>query len=176
MKTKMVGSKDPFPYAIVPVGEEKPRVVGFATLMRGDAVNGTIEIGWVTFSACMQRTCLATETFYLMMHHVFEDLGHRRLEWKCDSMNEKSRNAAHRLGMSFDGVFKHARFYKGRNRDTAWFSLIKDDWPTVNNAMIRWLSPDNFEAGKQKERLSELTAPAVYSRWPVLRISVDIEE
>jgi hypothetical protein len=107
----------------------------------------------------MQRRPPATEAMYLMMRRAFE-LGYRRYEWKCDALNAPSRAAALRLGLSFEGVFRHSRVVKGRNRDTAWYAATDRDWPALERAFARWLDPANFDAdGKQKIRLSDLTGP-----------------
>jgi hypothetical protein len=96
---------------------------------------------------------------FLMMKRVFHELGYRRYEWKCDSLNEASRRAAERLGFNFDGLFKQAVIYKGRNRDTAWYSILDSDWPRLENAYRKWLSAKNFdEEGHQKQRLQDLLA------------------
>jgi hypothetical protein len=112
----------------------------------------------------MQRTPVATEAMYLMMRHAFE-LGYRRYEWKCDSLNAPSRAAAQRFGFSYEGVFRQAVVNKQRNRDTAWFSIIDSEWPALNDAFTRWLAPDNFDAGgKQRVSLSALTGPLLKAR------------
>jgi RimJ/RimL family protein N-acetyltransferase len=120
---------------------------------------GAIEVGAILFGPDLARTRGATEAMYLMARHVFDDLGYRRYEWKCDALNAPSRAAALRLGFRFEGVFRQATMYKGRNRDTAWFSIIDREWPALKATLERWLDPANFDAdGKQKSRLSELTA------------------
>lgn len=156
------------PYAIVDGGTGI--AVGFASYLRVDPDSRTIEVGWVTFSPHLQRTRLATDTMFVMMREAFA-LGYRRYEWKCNALNAPSIAAAHRLGFSFDGVFRQALVVKGRNRDTAWFSVIDADWPTLRDAFEHWLRPENFDAdGRQRQRLSDLTAPVVVSRWPALRV------
>jgi len=103
----------------------------------------------------LQRTQLATETMYLLMRRVFEELGYRRYEWKCDSYNEPSRNAATRLGFTYEGRFRQATTYKGRNRDTDWFSILDTEWPALKATFEAWLSPDNFDAdGQQRQSLN----------------------
>ena len=147
-------SSDPLFHAIVDVTTGK--AVGVAAYMRIDPANGCIEIGNLAFSPLLQRTPAATEAMYLMMRRVFE-LGYRRYEWKCDALNAPSRAAAKRLGFSFEGIFRQAVIYKGRSRDTAWFSIIDREWPGLKTAFERWLDPANFdERGKQRARLSEL--------------------
>jgi RimJ/RimL family protein N-acetyltransferase len=119
-----------------------------------------LEIGHINFSPALARTRAATEAMFLMMQNAF-DLGFRRYEWKCDSCNLPSRAAATRLGFSFEGLFRQAIVYKGRNRDTAWYAIVDGDWRRgLREAFLRWLDPANFDAeGRQKQRLSELTAP-----------------
>jgi RimJ/RimL family protein N-acetyltransferase len=105
--------------------------------------------------AALQRTTASTESMYLMMRHVFDDLGYRRYEWKCDSLNEPSRRAAARYGFSFEGTFRNAVVYKGRNRDTDWFSVTDEDWQRLRPAYEEWLAPANFDAdGTQRESLA----------------------
>jgi RimJ/RimL family protein N-acetyltransferase len=123
--------------------------------MRIDTANGVIEVGHIAFSPLLKRTRIATEAIYLLMRHVFEDLGNRRFEWKCDSLNGPSRSAALRFGFTFEGIFRQAVVYKGRSRDTAWFSIIDPEWPALKEQYERWLDPRNFDAdGMQIERLS----------------------
>lgn len=146
---------DPLFFAIEsPQGEP----LGLAAYLRIDAKAGSIEVGHLLYSAAMKRTAIATEAMQLMMAAAF-DLGYRRYEWKCDTLNEASRAAAVRLGFAFEGVFRQATVVKGRNRDTAWHALLDRDWPAVRDALARWLDPGNFDAqGRQRQRLSELTA------------------
>ncbi|MDE3131266.1 MAG: GNAT family N-acetyltransferase [Acidobacteriota bacterium] len=121
--------------------------------------HGVIEIGNIWFSAELQRTAAATETIFLLARHAFDELGHRRLEWKCNALNEPSRIAAARFGFGFEGVFLNHRVVKGHNRDTAWFAITQERWPAVRAAFEAWLQPDNFGPdGRQRTRLSELTA------------------
>ncbi|MDF2825514.1 MAG: hypothetical protein K0R68_2922, partial [Mycobacterium sp.] len=137
-------SRDPRHYACI--DSTTGRALGTLSLMRQDAANGAVEVGNVVFSRALQRTPISTEAQFLLMRHVFEDLGYRRYEWKCDSLNEPSRRAAVRLGFTYEGTFRHAVVYKGRNRDTAWYAMTDNDWPRVMAAFERWLSPDNFDA------------------------------
>ncbi len=133
--------------------------VGYQTLMRIDAANRAIEIGNVLYTPTMQRTIGATEAQYLFAAYVFDTLGYRRYEWKCNDLNGPSKRAAVRLGFTFEGVFRQHLIVKGRNRDTAWFSMLDGDWPLRRAAFERWLSPDNFDAGgKQRISLSSLNA------------------
>lgn len=144
---------DPLFFAIVDRTTERP--VGVASYLRIQPAIGVIEVGHIHYSPNMQRTPLATEAMYLMMSHVFDDLGYRRYEWKCDALNERSRNAALRLGFSFGGIFRQAAVYKGRNRDTAWFSILDSEWPGIKEAYLAWLSPDNHdEKGQQRKNLA----------------------
>lgn len=107
-------------------------------------------------SYLMQRTPLATEAMFLMMRRVFDELGYRRYEWKCDALNEPSKNAAKRLGFQFEGIFRQATIYKKRNRDTAWLSVVDSEWPRLRSGFEQWLAPENFdENGQQRQSLSE---------------------
>ena len=161
MRTSCRG-EDPLYYAIVSLPDEK--AVGVASYMRIDPKAGAIEIGGIKYSPLLQRTRAATEAMYLMMQHVFE-LGYRRYEWKCDTLNAPSRAAAQRYGFSYEGIFRQATVYKNRSRDTAWFSIIDSEWPAIDAAFTRWLAPENFDAGgKQRVSLSQLTAPLLKAR------------
>ena len=132
---------------------------GIATLMRVDAPNGVVEVGGIVLARSLQRTPASTEAMYLLAHYVFDALGYRRYEWKCDSCNEPSRAAAARLGFSYEGRFRNALVYKGRNRDTDWFSITDAEWPRIRAAHGAWLDPANFDdAGRQRWRLGDLTA------------------
>ncbi|NKB48755.1 MAG: GNAT family N-acetyltransferase [Alphaproteobacteria bacterium] len=140
------------------------KAVGNGAFMRIDAKLGVIEVGSIMFSPLLQRSRVATEVMYLKMKRVFE-LGYRRYEWKCDALNAPSRRAAQRLGFSFEGVFRQATTYKGRNRDTAWYACIDSEWPQLQEAFETWLDPANFDgAGQQKQRLSDLTAPILVAK------------
>lgn len=157
--TKLGANGDPMPHVIV--DQTTGKAVGTASFMRIDPLNGVIEVGHILLAPRLQRTPAATEAMFLMMRRVFEELGYRRYEWKCDALNAPSRTAAQRLGFRFEGIFRQAVVYKGRNRDTAWFSIIDSEWPSLNRAYRRWLEPNNFDpAGRQRERLSELTKPS----------------
>lgn len=148
-------STDPFHFAVIDA--QTGRAVGTFALMRIDPKNGVIEVGMVVFSPLLKRTPISTEAQYLLMRHVFEDLGYRRYEWKCDDLNTPSRNAALRLGFQFEGVFRQAIVYKGRSRDTVWFSVIDREWPTCRDAFEQWLAPDNFDPqGRQIRSLGSL--------------------
>ncbi len=143
---------DPFFYSIVDLSTGQ--AVGLASYLRIDPAAGVIEVGHIHFSSLLQRTTLATESMYLMMHYVFSELGYRRYEWKCDGLNQPSRSAAVRLGFSFEGIFRQATMYKNRNRDTAWYAIIDQEWPHLNTAYAAWLDPENFGSnGVQKKSL-----------------------
>ncbi len=149
--------EDPQFYAIV---EQSSAVaVGVASYLRITPASGSIEVGHLQFSPRLQRTPAATEAMVLMMRKAFE-LGYRRYEWKCDALNAKSRRAALRLGLSFEGIFRQATVYKGRSRDTAWFAAIDGEWEKLSQAFEQWLAPENFDAtGQQRIALSTLTTP-----------------
>ena len=152
---QLENGRDPMHFAVIePVSN---RAVGSLALMRIDATNGSVEIGHVAFSPLLKQTRMATEAHYLLMRYAFEQLGYRRYEWKCDSCNQPSRNAAQRLGFQFEGTFRQAIVYKGRSRDTCWFSIIDSDWPQVKQGFERWLAAENFTAeGTQREKLEAL--------------------
>ena len=153
---------DPQFFAIVDAATGQ--AAGIASYLRIDPKNGVIEVGHINYSPLLQRKRAATEAMHLMMKRVFE-LGYRRYEWKCDSLNAPSRAAAQRLGFSYEGIFRQALVYKGRNRDTAWYAMIDREWPELSRAFERWLDPANFDArGEQRTRLSELTAPVLKQR------------
>ncbi len=134
-------------------GEGRP--VGLASYLRIDPANGAIEVGHIHLSPRLQRTAMSTEAMFLMMARVFDELGYRRYEWKCDALNAPSRAAAERLGFVFEGIFRQATRYKGRNRDTAWYAIIDKDWPAQKDRFLRWLDPSNFDQeGHQKTPLA----------------------
>ncbi len=148
---------DPLFYAIIDTATGK--AVGVASYLRISPTNGSIEVGHINYSPLLQRTPAATEAMYLMMKRVFE-IGYRRYEWKCDALNARSRAAAQRLGFSYEGIFRQATVYKGRNRDTAWYAIIDREWPEMESAFTRWLDPSNFDGqDRQRLRLTELTRP-----------------
>jgi len=145
---------DPYFLAIIDLATGEP--AGLAAYLRIDCANGVIEVGHLAYAPRLQRTAAATEAMYLMMRGAFE-LGYRRYEWKCDALNQASRAAAERLGFAGEGVFRQAVVRKGRNRDTAWYSIIDREWPARRAAFERWLSPENFDsAGRQRQRLADL--------------------
>jgi RimJ/RimL family protein N-acetyltransferase len=148
----------------VVIDSTRGQAVGVAAYMRIQPASGSIEVGHVHFSPLLQRTPAATEAMYLMMRRAFE-LGYRRYEWKCDSLNAPSRRAAQRLGLSFEGIFRHATVYKGRSRDTVWYSVVDREWPSLAKAFEAWLAPDNFDhVGRQRMSLSDLTRPLLAAR------------
>ncbi|MBA3943291.1 MAG: GNAT family N-acetyltransferase [Herpetosiphonaceae bacterium] len=150
---------DPFFHAIVDLSTS--RAVGVASYLRITPASGSIEVGHIAYAPALQRTQAATEAMYLMMQRAFA-LGYRRYEWKCDALNARSRAAAQRLGFSFEGIFRQATVYKGRNRDTAWFAMIDQEWSALQRAFEQWLDSANFDAnGQQRLRLAELTASAL---------------
>ena len=160
MTATFVGA-DPLCFAVI--DKATGHAVGVATYMRITPAAGTIEVGHINFSPVLQRTPIATEAMYLMMRRVFE-LGYRRYEWKCDALNAPSRAAAQRLGFSFEGVFRNALVYKGRSRDTAWYSITDSEWPAIRDAFEQWLAPDNFDAhGSQRVQLRWLTSKLLRS-------------
>ncbi|HWA81006.1 MAG TPA: GNAT family protein [Acetobacteraceae bacterium] len=143
---------DPLFHAIIE--KEGGQAVGVAALMRIDAANGVIEIGSINFAPVLKRSRAGTEAIFLFACRVFDELGYRRFEWKCDSLNAASRRAARRYGFTFEGIFRQAVVYKGRNRDTAWFSIIDREWPQLREGYQRWLDPGNFDAeGRQRTSL-----------------------
>ena len=161
MEGSCLGS-DPLFFAIVDRATMK--AVGTASYVRIDPRSGSIEVGHLAYSPLLQRTPAATEAMYLMMERAFA-LGYRRYEWKCNALNAPSRAAAQRLGLSFEGVFRQAAVFKGRNRDTAWYAAIDKEWPALRDAFLRWLGPDNFDdQGRQKIRLSALTRSILKQR------------
>jgi RimJ/RimL family protein N-acetyltransferase len=151
IEAKATGAAARF-FAILPA--EIGSAAGYASLMRIDAPNGVIEVGNVLFSPLLQRTAAATETMYLMAKYIFEELGYRRYEWKCNALNLPSRRAAERLGFSFEGIFRQHMVIKARNRDTAWFAMLDSEWPNCKRAFEEWLSVENFNSsGQQKKTL-----------------------
>ena len=141
-------------YAIIDQGTG--RADGMASYLRIEPASGSIEVGSIIYGPRLRRAPGATEAMYLMATQVFDDLGYRRYEWKCDSLNAKSRAAAVRLGFRYEGTWRNAIVYKGRNRDTAWYAMTDDDWPAVRQVLRDWLDPANFADGQQRTSLSEL--------------------
>ncbi len=156
---ELVASPTDLTFALVPLeGERADRPSGIASFTRIDPRTGQVEVAGVLFARSLQRTRAATEAIHLLMRHAFEDLGYRRFEWKCDSLNEPSRLAARRLGFAYEGRFRNHMVTQGRNRDTDWFSVTDEEWPAISAAHQAWLDPANFdEAGQQRTSLSSLT-------------------
>ncbi len=145
-------------YTLIPTGTGQP--AGMAGYLRITPQAGSIEVGHVHYSDRLKRSHAATEAMFLMMHRAF-DSGYRRYEWKCDALNAGSRKAAERLGFTFEGIFRQATVYKGRNRDTAWYSIIDSEWPILRTAFEQWLAPANFDSlGQQAQRLGALILEA----------------
>jgi RimJ/RimL family protein N-acetyltransferase len=144
---------DPMRHVIIE--HRSGRAEGVASLMRIDPAAGVIEVGGINYAPPLQRTPAATEAMYLLMRRVFDELGYRRYEWKCDALNAPSRAAAQRLGFRYEGMFRQATVTKMRNRDTCWFSILDSEWPALKQAFERWLDPSNFDAaGQQRQSLS----------------------
>lgn len=172
-------SNDPLHYAVIDL--RSGRASGTLALMRIDAANGVMEVGHVTFSPALQRSPVSTEAQYLLMQYCFAELGYRRYEWKCDSLNQPSRAAAARLGFQYEGTFRQVLVYKGRSRDSAWFSITDQEWPALQAGFAAWLAPDNFaENGVQRQSLAALrqaqagaaASPATTVSQPVTAITV----
>jgi len=148
-------SIDPQHYAVI--DRKTSKAAGTLALMRIDPKQGVIEVGSIMFSPLLQQTPTSTEAQFLLMTYVFDELGYRRYEWKCDSLNAPSRKTAERLGFKFEGIFRQAIVYKGRNRDTAWYSIIDEEWPQLKRAFQTWLSAQNFdEQGQQRKSLTDV--------------------
>jgi len=150
--TKAAATDDPFFHAVVDPRTNK--AIGVAALMRIEPQHGSIEVGHVLFSPRLQRTTASTEAIVLMMRRVFDELGYRRFEWKCDNLNAPSHAAARRFGFKYEGLFRQHMVTKGRNRDTAWYSMLDSEWRALEPEFTRWLDPDNFDTdGRQRTRL-----------------------
>jgi RimJ/RimL family protein N-acetyltransferase len=159
MLAAYAGSKDPLFLTVVALPAERP--LGLVSYLRITPEFGVIEIGHIWFGVPLQRTTAATETIFLLARHAFDDLGYRRLEWKCNSLNERSRRAAERFGFTFEGVFRQHQVVKGHNRDTAWYAMTDGDWPAVRAGFESWLLPANFDSeGRQIRSLGESIAQA----------------
>jgi RimJ/RimL family protein N-acetyltransferase len=163
---QVCGGEDPLFYAIVdtdtatdtatdPAAAGAPqRAVGVLSYLRMQPEIGVIEVGHVHYSPLLQQRRAATDAQYLLASHVFDELGYRRLEWKCDALNAASRSAAARLGFTYEGTFRQAAVVKGRNRDTAWYSITDTEWPSIRDRFSSWLHSDNFDAqGRQRTSL-----------------------
>lgn len=152
-------SADSLYFTVVRLPDERP--LGLASYLRITPEFGVIEIGHIWFGGPLQRTTAATEAIYLLAAHVFDDLGYRRLEWKCNALNAASRRAAERFGFKFEGVFRNHQIVKGRNRDTAWFAITDDEWLAIRTGFEAWLAAENFDAdGRQQRPLGDLIAQA----------------
>jgi RimJ/RimL family protein N-acetyltransferase len=150
-------SEDPLFFAVVDTASGK--ALGMVSFLRIDEAFGVIEIGHIWFGAALQRSRSATETIYLLSRQAFDRLGYRRLEWKCNNANARSQRAAERFGFTFEGVFRQHLIVKGKNRNTAWFSIIDGEWPAIRRGFERWLADDNFDVdGRQKTSLTEARA------------------
>ena len=151
---KVGGNDDPLFFAVI--DKATGRAEGRQALMRIDPVHGVIEIGHVLWGPAIARTRVATEALYLSARYVFDDLGYRRFEWKCNDRNEPSKRAARRFGFAFEGVFRQHMVTKGRNRDTAWFSMLDSEWPALRSSYQAWLAADNFDdRGRQRRSLEQ---------------------
>ncbi|WP_282609943.1 GNAT family N-acetyltransferase [Pelagibius sp. Alg239-R121] len=154
MTTTCLGS-DPLFHTVIDKASGK--AAGVASYLRIEPSIGVIEVGHINYAPALQKTVAATEAMYLLMRRVFDELGYRRYEWKCDALNAGSRAAAARLGFQFEGIFRQATMYKGRNRDTAWFGITDKDWPEIKGRMETWLDPANFDAHcRQLKSLSKI--------------------
>jgi RimJ/RimL family protein N-acetyltransferase len=150
-------SRDPLFYTVIDQATNHP--AGMVSYLRITAAHGVIEIGYIWFGPAIQRTRQATEAIFLLARHVFDDLGYRRLEWKCNALNEPSRRAAERFGFSYEGIFRQHMVVKGRNRDTAWYAMLDGEWPPIRAAFEQWLAPDNFDGdGRQRRLLAAIRA------------------
>jgi len=150
--TKISSLKDPLYFAVI--DKATLRAIGGVSLMRLDPVNGVAEIGWVNWSPLMKRSRFGTEAIYLLLTYLFDKLGYRRCEWKCNSLNEASNLAAKRFGFQFEGTFRQAMLTKGHNRDTCWYSMLDGEWPPIKSAFQQWLGAENFTPeGEQKQKL-----------------------
>jgi RimJ/RimL family protein N-acetyltransferase len=149
------GAPDPIFFAIRDGRDD--RAAGMCSIMSIRPAQGVVELGHIWLAPSLQRTRQATEALYLLMRYLMDDLGYRRLEWKCNALNTGSRAAAERLGFAFEGVFYQAAIVKGHNRDTAWFSILDREWPAIRRNIEAWLSPGNFDAdGRQRASLGAM--------------------
>ena len=155
-----VASADPLFFAVI--DRSTNRVEGRQSLMRINPAHQSIEIGHIYWGPRIASTRVATDAMYLFVAYAMQTLGYRRLEWKCDALNARSRMAARRFGLTYEGTFRRAAIVRNRSRDTAWFAMIAEEWPSLKAAYERWLAPDNFdELGQQRVRLSQLTSAAI---------------
>jgi RimJ/RimL family protein N-acetyltransferase len=152
---RAAASNDPLFYAVIDLSSE--RCEGRQSLLRIAPEHGVVEVGHILWGPAIARTRVATEALFLFARYAFDELGYRRLEWKCDARNEPSRRAARRFGFAYEGIFRQHMVVKGRNRDTAWFAIVDADWAPLRKAFERWLDPGNFDSGgRQKVRLADL--------------------
>lgn len=157
---EMADLNDPAFFTLIRKSDQ--RAVGIASYLRIDQHNGSIEVGHIHFSPLLQNTTAATEALYLMMKWAFE-AGYRRFEWKCNALNLKSRKAAQRLGLSYEGIFRQMMIAKGRNRDTAWYAAIDKEWPALKQAFETYLDDDNFDKdGMPRQSLTTMTKPLLH--------------
>lgn len=148
-----IQSTDPYFFAII--NKDSGEAIGLFSLLNINVTDASIEVGHIHYSNLLKKTRTATEVHYLLAKYIFEILGFRRYEWKCDSLNEGSKNSAERLGFTFEGVFRQHKVYKNRNRDTSWFSMLDKEWPARKEGYEAWLEPSNFDSnGQQKRKLS----------------------
>jgi RimJ/RimL family protein N-acetyltransferase len=146
-------SEDPLFFTLVTLPDEAP--AGIASYMRMTPEHGVVEIGHIWFGSTLQRTTAATEAIFLLARHAFDELGYRRLEWKCNALNDRSRAAAERFGFTFEGIFRNHMVVKGKSRDTAWYAITDEEWPAIRVVFERWLDPGNFDSdGRQKRPMS----------------------
>ena len=165
---KNTQSSDPFFYAIIDKTSQK--AVGVASYLRINPSAGSVEVGHICLSPQLQKTKAASEAMFLMMQWAF-DAGYRRYEWKCDALNLPSRQAAARLGLSYEGVFRQMSIVKGRNRDTAWFAAVDGEWSLLRDAFSAWLAAENFmQTGQQLASLSDMTAPLLSLKDPLCQL------
>ncbi len=152
-------SQDALYFTLVRLADERP--LGLASYLRITPEFGVIEIGHIWFGLPLQRTTAATEAIYLLLGHAFDELGYRRVEWKCNALNAASRRAAERFGFTFEGVFRKHQVVKGRNRDTAWYAITVEEWPAIRRGFQTWLAPDNMDdEGQQRRSLGDLIGEA----------------
>ncbi len=150
---KIAALQEQIYYAVV---DRDGRAAGWAALMEMRPQARVIEVGSIVYAPAQQREALATEAQYLLARYIFETLGHRRYEWKCDALNAASRHAALRFGFTFEGIFRQHMIIKGRSRDTAWFAMLDSEWPRARAAFERWLQPENFDGGRQRRSLEAI--------------------
>lgn len=159
---KAAASRDPLSFAVI--DKQSGRIAGRQSFMRIDQANGVVEIGAILWNDPVARRPAATEALFLFARHAFDELGYRRFEWKCNNLNTPSKRAALRFGFTFEGVFRQHMVVKGLNRDTAWFSMIDKDWPTLRAALETWLAPENFAQGRQISRLEDVRSALASQR------------